>query len=125
MEFHEKGLENILKALYKQTAKDYIIAVLCNDEEAIEEITDFFKNGGYFANETGEFILAKLNREMKIAVTFVEKFLKINNKKIQVYPNEVSIWILRLIVSARYDKRVKVYTDDEKRLFLIKKKAVT
>lgn len=79
MEFHEKGLENVLKALYRLTAKDYVIAVLCDDEKTIEETVDFFKNGGYLGNDTGEFILAKLNREMNLAEEFIKKFLRIGN----------------------------------------------
>lgn len=124
MEFNEKGLENIRRALYKQTAKDYVIALLTDDEETLEEIEDFMESGLYLDIDAGKGILYKCKNEMSIAERFIKAFLESDSKKIEIDKTKILIWVLRLIISVRYDKRLKIKFDED-HIFLVKMKAVT
>lgn len=125
MEFNEQGLENVRRALFKLTAKDYVVALLTDDEDTIKEIEDFMASGLYLDSDAGKGILLKCKKEMSIAEKFIKEFLESDSKRIKVDKFKISIWILRLILSVKYDKRLKIKTNEEHEIFLLKMKGAS
>ena len=125
MEFNEQGLENVRVALYKQIAKDYVISLLTDDEKTLEEIEDFIGSGLYLDSNAEKGILLKCKNEMNIADKFIKAFLQSDSKRIEINKKYISTWILHLIIFVRYDKRLKIKSDEGHHIFLVKKKAFT
>lgn len=121
MELNEAGIYNLVKAIYKQCAIDYIIAVLCNDKCRIEETSSFMKSSAYLVDsELGPAVLANCNREMAKSIKFINDFLKSDKKKMEI--KNISVWVMRLIVSVKYDRVLKIKFDRDLQTFFLSKK---
>ena len=122
MELNEAGIYRLVNAIYKQCAIDYIIAVLCDDKERIEETSSFMKSSAYLVDsELGPAVLANCNREMAKSIKFINDFLKSDKKKMEI--SNISVWVMRLIVSVKYDRVLKIKFDRNlDKFFLTKKK---
>ena len=113
---NEKGMKELITAIYRQAARDYIKAYLTDNHAEMREIREFFQNWPYLKppNRGIETILA-LEREINTALALCESFLESEKILMLFDRKEVILSVLYDVVQYKYPGKIKRWTDKSKR----------
>lgn len=111
-----EGCKNLINAIYIQAANDYIFAVVSNKKDLERETGSFLS-----CYERGKYIKKKCLEEIKICKQFINDFLESDSKKILIDESNISIPVLRIVVSVRYREQVKVNVTKKDECYMMRK----
>ena len=122
MKYNPEGVQNLVNAIYKQAANDYMKALIMENERGIKEAETFLLSGAYLQDEDrkGAYLVERCREEVKIAEKFIIDFLKSDSKEIEVDTSAISANVLRIAVYNCY-KTCSTRTKKDDKLYLIKK----
>lgn len=123
---NDRGIANLVNAIYAQAAKDYVVAVLKNDAFEIKSLENFLTSGAYFReadNKIGTYIMQQCRKEIEAANKFIDEFYISNAKEIDIDERKIVVNIVREIVRIRYFKKIRLLQRDQKTYFLIRVKS--
>lgn len=123
MEFNEVGCENLVNAIYKQAANDYLIASLKNDEKKKGEAKEFLESGMYFRNPNyGKWIIRHIEKEIKYETNFCANFLNENLQKTFIDEREHVLNILQEVILSFYRYKLSLRFNRNKHKFYLHRK---
>lgn len=109
-ELNDKGVNNLIEAIYNRAATDLMEAYISGKENRSKPIERFFRQNPYgLGTDVGPYIIAKCKAEVKMAEDVVTEFRYSDREKMLLAESSVSKKAVQMYLAA-HKENIKVET---------------